>query len=338
MVLKTMSARAGALLAALVGAALLPPQGEPESEGGVPRRPFWPVHPLLATAGARAEPAFTWRGRAPWTVGDFLSWLLSREGAGRLADFAFEAVVARAAEEEGLEGGLRDRAGKLLEEELARRRILPDDPLRTDLEIALAARIRHGLRVEALVARRRKPSEEDLHRLFDELYGVDGIKVEVAHALFSFIVTEKELAARGLPPAQRTPERIDRATRRRLERLLADGADFDRILAACDLPAVQTAKDARARLEAARIPGYNYQRYGSAFAAAVRALQPGQISKPVRSSHGWHVVKLLARKVTRFADVRPELERRFRAAPVAPDEERALKRELLARYGVRLAR
>ena len=44
------------------------------------------------------------------------------------------------------------------------------------------------------------------------------------------------------------------------------------------------------------------------FVAATLALKPGEISGPVQTQFGWHVIHLVRRDVTPFEDVRPQLE------------------------------
>jgi foldase protein PrsA len=44
------------------------------------------------------------------------------------------------------------------------------------------------------------------------------------------------------------------------------------------------------------------------FVAATLALQPGEISGPIKTQFGWHVIRLVRRDVAPFEDVRPQLE------------------------------
>ena len=49
------------------------------------------------------------------------------------------------------------------------------------------------------------------------------------------------------------------------------------------------------------------QQYDPAFAAAALELQPGQISAPVQTQFGWHVIQLLSRDVAPLEQVREQI-------------------------------
>jgi parvulin-like peptidyl-prolyl isomerase len=49
-----------------------------------------------------------------------------------------------------------------------------------------------------------------------------------------------------------------------------------------------------------------------AFEQAAFALQPGELSEPVKSQFGYHLIKVEAKESKSFEEVRPELERRMR--------------------------
>ncbi len=300
---------------------------------------FWPVHPLLRQGDPARRPILRWvPGERTPTLRDYEDWLFSRQGTTDLEAFLFEAAVARASSEAGLEEEIRREARKRCEIEMRSRGTDPDPRLDRDLRNRFLGIFRHELRVAALVRRNRKPDEAALRPLFEEKYGVDGVKVEVDHALFSFLVTRRMLLERNPKGGEPSPELLERKTRERLQSLLDRGADFDRVLAASDEPGVAEAlRDPKTRGKAGRIEGYNYQRYGTAFAAAVRRLRAGEVSGPVRSSHGWHLIRLVSRKRTRFEDVREELVKAYLEAPPDRAERLALREALFRRYEVRRA-
>ncbi|MBK8974899.1 MAG: peptidyl-prolyl cis-trans isomerase [Planctomycetes bacterium] len=176
-------------------------------------------------------------------------------------------------------------------------------------------------RAQILVERRRTPDDALLRRLFEERYGVDGARVSIRHVLFSFAEARARLVAAhpdAPPPDEAAVDALaQREAAQAFARLAAD-AEFD-------------------ALHPEPIPGYVYQRYGVAFADAVRETAVGAVHDPVRSDAGWHLVRVDARIVTRFDDVREELLALARTRPLTLAEWRSLRDDLLDRSGARAA-
>ncbi|MCB9890603.1 MAG: peptidylprolyl isomerase [Planctomycetes bacterium] len=194
------------------------------------------------------------------------------------------------------------------------------------------------LRVDALVRATRRIEDRDLRLAFDTQYGLGGVRVDVRHLLVSFVATERRLIAEG--NAKPTPDQIaDRARRdvQRLREAVSAGTRFEALAPRSDDPGTTTrTKDPRTRDAATVIEGYAYQRFGPEFAEAVRAQPVGIVSEPVRTSHGYHLIEVTSRVVTRFDDVEAELRAALKVAPATPRETQALQDELFEQYGIEL--
>jgi peptidyl-prolyl cis-trans isomerase SurA len=91
-------------------------------------------------------------------------------------------------------------------------------------------------------------------------------------------------------PEQATPERIEEA-RARAQKALAEaraGGDFARIAASYS--------DAPDALEGGSLGWRPHERMPELFAAALAAMKPGEVSEPLRSPAGFHVLKLNDRR------------------------------------------
>jgi foldase protein PrsA len=87
------------------------------------------------------------------------------------------------------------------------------------------------------------------------------------------------------------------------EQVTAPGATRDDFLAlAKEVSIDPSAKDNSGSLGSAVASTYVPE-----FAAAVTSLKPGQISEPVKTDFGWHVIRLEDKQVTSFADAKQQL-------------------------------
>jgi parvulin-like peptidyl-prolyl isomerase len=192
---------------------------------------------------------------------------------------------------------------------------------------------------QEILRKTRTVSDERLHARFDELYGVDGQKVEVRHLFVSFGTVREGLLKAGRRLEDIPAAEVEKAALARIEPLqeqLRQGRDFAELVRehSDEAEARALAADARTRDRAGRIEGYNYQHFGSELAVAVRALQPGQVSAPVKSLSGWHLIKLDSRVVTKLADVAEQVKAAVLADPPSLAEGYGLRARLLAKYPV----
>ena len=106
---------------------------------------------------------------------------------------------------------------------------------------------------------------------------VERLEYDIAHILIGI-------------PEQATPERIETA-RARAEQVSVEaraGGDFGRLAAS-----YSTAPDA---LRGGALGWRTHDRLPELFASALRAMQPGEVSLPMRSPAGFHIVKLVGRR------------------------------------------
>jgi parvulin-like peptidyl-prolyl isomerase len=183
---------------------------------------------------------------------------------------------------------------------------------------------------EAIVRKTRVPTEERIAATFDRLHGVDGIQVQVRHIFVSAGVVRAELLKQGKRIEDITEEVLEAEGRRRIDdvrALLARGDAFDDLVR-------RFSNDEPSRTRGGVIEGYNYQQYGVPFAEAVRAAPVGSARGPVRSTSGWHMIKVDSRKVTKFADVRASVVETVLAEPPSLAELHGLEGRLRGKYPI----
>ena len=71
--------------------------------------------------------------------------------------------------------------------------------------------------------------------------------------------------------------------------------------------AKQVSIDPTAKQNSGSISSTTASQFPKPFADAVVTLQPGEISRPVHSTFGWHVIRMVTKQVTPYAKARPQL-------------------------------
>lgn len=191
-------------------------------------------------------------------------------------------------------------------------------------------------RIAALVQSRRQPDAARLRRVFDEHYGVDGLRVVVRHVFQSF-GAERHKAQQAKQEVSDAD--IEETVRKRVAALMAlhdKGTPFHLLVArgSEDPKGRALALDPKTQDRAGEIEGYNFQHFGPEFSDAVRAMQPGEVRGPLRTSHGYHIVRLESATRTQFADVEPALRELLRQEPPSLAESRELEEQLAAAHGI----
>jgi parvulin-like peptidyl-prolyl isomerase len=183
---------------------------------------------------------------------------------------------------------------------------------------------------EAIVRKTRVPTEERIVATFDRLHGVDGVKVQVRHVFVSAGAVRMDLLKEGKRIEDVTEEVLAAEGRRRIDAihaLLLRGDPFEELVR-------RFSQDEPSRARGGVIEGYNYQHYGVPFAEAVRALPRGGASAPVRSTSGWHLIRVDSREVTKLEDVRPAIVAAVLAEPPSRAELYGLEARLRAKHPI----
>lgn len=251
------------------------------------------------------------------TAAAFTDYANERKSARVLENLAFDFLLGRECDARGLA-----RTAPTLARSLAMRRALesrkPDgDTIGGSLARYATDELR-DLRVRELVGASRSVDDAALLARFHHRYGVDGVRVRVRHILCTDDMSAPETA---------------RQRAESLQRRLSAGESFDALLhESHDRVARRMLRNPKRKDEAGILAGYNYHRYGEAFAAAVRALPVGAISAPVESPSGVHLIQVVARKTTKLSQVEASLRIELGGGKARSSEVMALRRELLAKY------
>jgi parvulin-like peptidyl-prolyl isomerase len=195
--------------------------------------------------------------------------------------------------------------------------------------VDLLQRRRSALK-EAIIRKTRTPSEERIRATFDRVYGVDGVQVKVRHLFVSAGVARRDLLQQGKRLEEIGEGDVDAICRRRIDEAkaaLARGDAFEDVVR-------RSSQDEQTRALGGVIEGYNYQHYGVPFADAVRALEVGKVGEPVKSTSGWHLVRVDARNSTRLEDVRQKVVDAVVAEPPTLAELYGLEARLRAKHPI----
>ena len=257
----------------------------------------------------------------PITKGAYLRYLTmlpaGRADAGAVDDLGFDFLLAQRCAARNVAV-----SAPALARSIAARRLLDSGRTAAAGDARLRARFAtealRDLRINALVGAARQVDPVALQSLFDHRYGDGGVRAHVRHVLL-----------RGGDAGQRIA-----ALRARLDA----GADFAALLPESqDRTTRRLLRDPKTAAAAGLLPNYNYTRYGDAFAAAVRALEVGAVSPPVRSPSGWHLIELVDRTVTEFVDVEAALKKELGGGKATRSEIDALRRALFTDFEFRHA-
>jgi hypothetical protein len=269
--------------------------------------------------------------------GIYARWLADTVGETLIDPFAEEWIVRREA----------GKAGVVMDEQEVARRVRAFVQERIDsgyhgsreawraylelgnrtedaFEHEVAWRTRVDVLTETLYLRQRRIHPEEVHARYLDEFGADGRRIEASIILL------------GIRPPDigpdRTRDELDRSmaeasaeARKRAEGLAArarGGEDFAAL-------ARQYSQDPKTRDRGGLLPGrFRPDAWPNPIAAAVLALEPGQISDPVPDGHDWLIFQVVAKRQVTFEEVEKELEEEIRAERPLPGDLAAFRNAL----------
>ena len=192
---------------------------------------------------------------------------------------------------------------------------------------------------DRVVLATRKITEEQIRRKFEDMYGLGGIRVVIRQIQVALAPLLQEELRRGKSIDQVDRKALEKKALEkalRIRRRILGGEPFWKVcVEESDDPASRAAAgDPEKAKKAGLVVGYNYQRFGGAFADAVRKLKPGQVSQPVPFKSGsevvsYHIIKLDKRIVTRLEEVRKKVIQALKKEPPTFFEKLKLRQALL---------
>jgi len=268
------------------------PTPAPAAPPAAAPRPATPIPPGLLTPNAAAKPVEVPPDKVVFKVG---SETLTRKQFEDLADGLPDNEKA------AVRGPMRTRFADFLVQVLsladeARRRKL-DETHAFQVQSKLSDdRVLSGLLVEQLRAT-TKVDEADARKYYDE-HKDSYLQITARHILIS----TKGSQAGVKPGAQELTD----------EEALAKANDLrKRILAGEDFAAIAKAEsnDSSNAANGGLLPPFGHGAMVPSFEQAALKLKPGEISEPVKTPFGYHIIKLEDIKTKPFEAVRPDIER-----------------------------
>ena len=150
---------------------------------------------------------------------------------------------------------------------------------------------------------------------------------DLAHRILLFGAVQTEVAADARPIEQYEDDIANYTTVQVDHILVKTKAEADEVYAQVTAPgateqdfldlAKEVSIDPSAKQNSGSLGSAVASTYVPEFAAAAIALEPGEISKPVKTQFGWHVIRMVEKDVQSFEDVKAQLLRSSDAATTA---------------------
>lgn len=206
-----------------------------------------------------------------------------------------------------VKAGQTPAARKQFAETLAKMLVLAQDGRRRKLDETATYRTQVQLQTANILAgatfaeitKESKPSDEELHKYYDE-HKTEFEQVQARHVLIRF-----QGSSLPVKPGQKDLTDAEALAKAQdIRKKLVAGGDFAAI-------AKEESDDSGSGGAGGELGFFHHGQMVPSFETAAFALKEGEISDPVKSQFGYHVIQVEAHKVKTFEEAKPEIEQRL---------------------------
>lgn len=308
-----------------------PPPAPGKSEPQSPPSP--PPAPETDRSKSTAEDVLVTLNGKKISVERYETFLLHHTGFSLISDFIDELLVEQRAKQLGL---------KVTDAELNK---AVDDRIEHDVQgifqgdrkVFLASLERRWLTLERYrewqkqlmrprmlldrcIMADRQVTDDMVRSKFEEMYGPGGVHSQIRH----IFLRKSRSTGDAVPSDEADPKHPKQVAARLVKMLEKDPSKFGEL-------AREYSQDVLTRQNDGFLPSYRPGVYGPDFDAAVASLQEeGQITGPIESPRGYHIIQLVKRTVTRLEDVQADLRAELESQPPTPSERSDYRERLRA--------
>jgi peptidyl-prolyl cis-trans isomerase C len=205
----------------------------------------------------------------------------------------------------------------VLSQEGKRRKLDETSAFKTQLQVQTANALASATYDQ--ISKDAKIDEGEVRKYYEEHKG-EGERVHARH-----ILIRVQGAPMPVRPGQKELTDAEaQAKATELRKKIAGGAAFEQL-------AREESDDATSGMNGGDLGFFGHNQMVPPFEQAAFALKPGELSEPVKSQFGYHIIKVEAKEAKTFEEMRPEIEKKLRpeAAQKALD---ALQKETKVDY------
>jgi peptidyl-prolyl cis-trans isomerase C len=186
----------------------------------------------------------------------------------------------------------------VLSEEGKRRKLDETPAFKTQLQVQTANALASTTYDQ--IGKDAKIDEAEMRKYYEEHKG-EGERVHARH-----ILVRVQGAPMPVRPGQKELTDAEALAKvQELQKKIAGGASFETL-------AREDSDDATSGMNGGDLGFFGHNQMVPPFEKAAFALKPGELSEPVKSQFGYHLIKVEAKEAKTFEEMRPEIEKKLR--------------------------